>query len=61
MQKTSNEQEQSKENQEQIEKNKEEGKEERNRIVYFMVLIAMVLILTSVSILFEKRKNKQEK
>ena len=61
VQKTSNEQEQSKENQEQIEKNKEEGKEERNRIVYFMVLIAIVLILASVSILFEKRKNKQEK
>ena len=61
VQKTSNEQEQSKENQEQIEKNKEEGKEERNRIVNFMVLIAIVLILASVSILFEKRKNKQEK
>ena len=61
VQKTSNEQEQSKENQEQIEKNKEEGKEERNRIVYFMVLIAIVLILASVSILFEKRKNKQKK
>ena len=61
IQKTSNEQEQSKENQEEIKKNEEEGKKERNRMVYFMVLIAIVLILASVSILFEKRKNAENK
>ena len=61
IQRTSNKQEQSKENQEKIEKNEQEGKEERNRIVYFMVLIAIVLILASVSILFEKKKSKKSK
>lgn len=61
IQRTSNKQEQSKENQEKIEKNEQEGKEERNRIVYFMVLIAIVLIFASVSILFEKKKSKKSK
>lgn len=61
IQRTSNKQEQSKEDQEKIEKNEQEGKEERNRIVYFMVLIAIVLILASVSILFEKKKSKKSK
>ena len=61
IQKTSNEQEQSKENQEEIKKNEEEEKKERNRMVYFMGLIAIVLILASVSILFEKRKNAENK
>lgn len=61
IQRTSNKQEQSKENQEKIEKNEQEEKEERNRIVYFMVLIAIVLILASVSILFEKKKSKKSK
>ena len=60
IQRTSNEQEQNKENQEQIEKNEQEGKEERNQIVAFFVLIAIVLILASISILLEKKKNKQK-
>ena len=55
--KNSNEQEQNKENQEKIENNEQEGKEERNRLVAFFTLIAMVLILTSISILSEKRKK----
>ena len=55
--KISNEQEQNKENQEEIENNEQEGKEERNRLVAFFTLIAMVLILTSISILSEKRKK----
>ena len=63
IQRTSNEQEQNEEvqKQEEIENNEREGKEERNHLVSFFVLIAIVLILASISILFEKRKNKQEK
>ena len=61
VQKTSNEEEnkeQEKEQQEEIENNKIKGTEERNQLVSFFVLIAIVLILASVSILLEKRKNK---
>ena len=62
IQRTSSEQEQNGEQekvqQEEIENNEQEGKEERNQLVSFFVLIAMVLILASVSILLEKRKNK---
>ena len=57
VQKISNEQEQNKENQEEIENNEQEGKEKRNRLVAFFTLIAIVLILTSISILSEKRKK----
>ena len=64
IQRISNEQEneeQEKKQQEEIENNEQEGKEERNHLVSFFALIAIVLILASISILFEKRKNKQEK
>ena len=57
VQKISNEQEQNKENQEEIENNEQEGKEKRNRLVAFFTLIVIVLILTSISILSEKRKK----
>ncbi len=58
VQKTSKEQEQNKKDQKEIENNEQEGKEERNRLVAFFTLIAIVLILTSISILSKKRKNK---
>ena len=64
IQRTSSEQEQNEEtekNQEKIENNVKEGKEERNQIVAFFVLIAIVLILASISILLEKKKNKKDK
>ena len=62
IQRTSNEEEQNdeqeKEQQEEIKNNQKEVKEKRNHLVSFFVLIAIVLILASVSILFEKRKDK---
>ena len=62
IQRTSNEEEQNdeqeKEQQEEIKNNQKEGKEKRNHLVSFFVIIAIVLILASVSILFEKRKDK---
>ena len=64
IQRTSNEEEQNdeqeKEQQEEIKNNQKEGKEKRNHLVSFFVLIAIVLILASISILFEKRRNKQD-
>ena len=62
IQRTSNskENEGKKEQQEGIKNNEEKGKEERNHLVSFFVLIAIVLILASVSILLEKRKNKDK-
>lgn len=61
IQKTSNEQEKSEENQEQVKKNEQEGKEERSHLVAFFTLIAIILIIASVSILVGKKKNKKSK
>lgn len=61
IQKTSNEQEnveQENKQQEEIKNSELKGKEERNHLVSFFVLIAIVLIIASISILFEKKKDK---
>ena len=57
---SNNLQEQNQEKQEQIENNEAEGKENRNRLVALFTFIAIVLIIASIVILFEK-KNKKDK
>ena len=62
--KTSNKQEQVQEQQnkeETIENNEAQGKENRNHLVSFFTFIAIILIITSVAILFESKKNKDKK
>lgn len=44
-----------------IENNEEQGKENRNRLVSLFTLIAIVLIIASIAILFEKKKRKRSK
>ena len=58
---SNNEQEQNQENQEKIKNSETEEKENRNRLVALFTSIAIVLIIASAAILFEKRKNKKFK